>query len=122
VKRHITALALACAFASALPSAAAGASSPVIADCNLHGHLTQRYSVSQLHTALIEMPADVQEYTDCYDVIQRALLAQVSGVHRGGKTSAASSGSFLPTPVIIGLALVVVAGGIAGGLALGRRG
>jgi len=122
VKKHSTFLALVCALACVLPSAAAGAGSPVIADCNSHGRLTQHYSVTQLQGALRTMPADVQEYTDCYDVVQRALLAELSNVHRGGgSTSAASSGSFLPTPVIVLLAVVVLAGGTFGGLALRRR-
>jgi hypothetical protein len=102
---------------------ALAASSPVTADCNAHGQLTKQYSVAELRTALATMPADVQEYTDCYDVIQRQLLAQVSG-HRTADASGSSSGgsSFLPTPLLIVLIVVVLGGGAVAGVALQRRG
>lgn len=101
---------------------ASAAGSPAVTDCNAHGQLTQHYSVAQLHTALATMPADIQEYTNCYDVIQRQLLAQVSGTHVADVKSPASSGSsFLPTPVIIALAVVVLGGGALAGVAIQRR-
>lgn len=104
----------------AQPALAAG--SPVISDCNAHGQLTQHYSVTQLHTALATMPADVAEYTDCYDVIQRQLLAQVPGLHVADlKSPSSSSGSFLPTPVIVILAVLLLGGGALAGVAIQRR-
>lgn len=101
----------------------AAASSPVIADCNSHGRLTGHYSVAQLHAALSEMPADVQEYTDCYDVIQRQLLAQIPGVRPSRPVSSAqgSGGSFLPAPVIVAIAVLAAAGATLGAVALRRR-
>jgi hypothetical protein len=94
----------------------------VVADCSAHGRLTAQYSVSQLHTALTEIPADLQEYTNCYAVIQRALLAQVSNLRSGsGQTSQSSSGSFLPLPVIVVLAVVGLGAAGFGALALRRR-
>jgi hypothetical protein len=92
---------------------ASAAGSPAVTDCNAHGQLTQHYSVAQLHTALATMPADM---------IQRQLLAQVSGTHVADVKSPASSGSsFLPTPVIIALAVVVLGGGALAGVAIQRR-
>jgi hypothetical protein len=90
--------------------AAAGGLSPAVADCNQNGTLTQAYSVSQLRTALSTMPADVAEYTDCHDVLQRQLLAQL-GLQRGAGAGS-GGGSFLPTPlvgVLIALGLVASA-------------
>ncbi len=59
--------------------AMASSSSSVIADCNANGYLTGHYSSSQLQGALNGMGADVKEYTNCYDVVRRALLASASG-------------------------------------------
>lgn len=110
------------AVVAALPgtSAAAGLSAPV-ADCNTHAQLTRHYSVAELRSALATMPADVKEYSNCADVIQRALLAQLGGLHGGGG-SGSGGGSFLPTPLIVVLALLVVAGAGFGIYAWRRRG
>jgi hypothetical protein len=58
---------------------AMASSSSVIADCNANGYLTGHYSRSDLQGALKGMGADVKEYTNCYDVVRRALLASASG-------------------------------------------
>jgi len=107
-----------------VPSTALGApQSGAVADCNAHGQLTHQYTDSQLRIALGTMPADVKEYTDCYDVIQRALLAQVGSVHDSpASASGGSGGSFLPTPVIVVLVVLVAVGAALGALALRRRG
>jgi hypothetical protein len=96
----------------------------VIADCNSHNTLTRSYPVAALEDALRTMPADVKEYTDCPDVIQRALLSEEGKLHTasGAPVAASSGGSFLPTPVIVVLvALAVCALGL-GVLALRSRG
>jgi hypothetical protein len=105
------------------PATAEAANSPVVADCTSHGRLTHHYSVTELHTALTELPTDIQEYTNCYALIQRALLAQVSSSRPGdGKTSQGSSGgSFLPLPVVVILAILGVSAAGFGALALRRR-
>jgi hypothetical protein len=123
LKRSITLLMLLGVFAAtAATGEAVAASSPAITDCNSHGALTQHYSVAQLHTALATMPADVQEYTDCVNVIQHQLLAQVSGTHAADvKSPTSGGGSFLPTPVIVILAVLVLGGGALAGVAIQRR-
>ena len=89
---------------------AAGLSAPV-ADCNTHARLTQHYTVAQLRSALATMPADIKEYTNCPDVLQRALLEQLgTSVKPGGGGSGQGGGSFLPTSLIVVLALLLVAG------------
>lgn len=94
--------------------ASARLSKPV-ADCNTHTRLTQTYTAAQLRTALNTMPADVKEYTNCYDVIQRALLAQIGSTKvDGGGGDGGGGSSFLPTPLLIVLGVLVVgAGGFA---------
>jgi len=106
----------------AVPAASASAKvNAAIADCNAHGKLTRTYSLSQLQIAITTMPSDVKEYTDCYDVINRALLAQTSKHSGGGETGGGSGGSFLPTPVIVILVLLLLAGATFGAIAIRRR-
>jgi hypothetical protein len=122
MRRLSTALALLCVLGTATPALAA--TSPVVSDCNSHGTLTRPYSAAQLKTALSTMPADVKEYTDCYDVVNRALLAQISTSHgsTGGSSSGGSGGSFLPTPVLVVLVLLALAAATLAALAIRRRG
>jgi hypothetical protein len=109
------------ALAFAGPAAAAATGSPT-ADCNAHQQLTAHYTVSQLRSALNTMPAEIKEYTDCYDVIQRQLLAQLGKAPgTGTNASATSGGSFLPTPVIVALVLLVLVAVTFGAIALRRR-
>ena len=102
------------------PAAAAGLS-PVVADCNTHARLTGHYSIAQLRNALKTMPLDVGEYTNCPDVIQRALLAEVATL-RGDGGLGSGGGSFFPTPLIVVLAVLVVGGAGFTGFAWRRRG
>ncbi len=107
----------------ALPASASSGSS-VIADCNSHNTLTHTYSIAQLQNALNTMPADVSEYTDCKDVITRALLIQQGKLKGGGSDSGGGSSggsSFLPTPVIIVLVVLLLAAATFGALAIRRR-
>lgn len=61
------------------PTSPAAARGTAVADCIAHGGLTRSYSVAQLRIAVATMPAHVKEYTDCYDVIQQALGAEIGG-------------------------------------------
>jgi hypothetical protein len=105
----------ACALAA--PAQAAGLSSPV-ADCNANLRLTHSYTAAQLRSALATLPADIAEYSNCHDVIQRALLAKI-GRTSGGPGS--GGGSFLPTWLLIVLIVLVLGGVGAGVAALQRR-
>ena len=117
---------LACAVAATLavggPAWAAAQPNPV-ADCNAHGTLTTHYTAAQLRNGLNTMPADIKEYTDCYDVLQRALLAELGSSQSAPakSTSSGSGGSFLPTPMIVILVLLVLAAVTFGAVALRRR-
>lgn len=106
---------------AAAPASAAGLS-PAVADCNAHGTLTQTYAVPQLRTALATMPADIAEYTDCHDVIEHELLAQLGLLHGGGGGGGPGGGGpFLPTPVVSILILLGLAGSAYAGLEVRRR-
>jgi len=122
--RPLKALLAMCVMAAALGGplaglAAAAAPSP-LADCSATGRLTHTYTVPQLQHALATMPADVREYSNCYDVINNALLAALGGSHGGGGGSG-SGGALLPTPVIVVIVLLLVAAASLGALALRRR-
>ncbi len=68
------------AVAALLPAAAAHASgAAVIRDCTLDGKLDKSYSQKELRQALASIPSDVDEYTDCRDVIRAAQLAAATG-------------------------------------------
>jgi hypothetical protein len=89
--------ALAAAFALAAPAAALASPTAVITDCSTHGRLTKSYSQSDYAGALKNIPTDIDEYTDCRDVIRRAQLAAAGGGSSsgsgGGTTGAAGGGT-----------------------------
>jgi hypothetical protein len=111
MSRKLIALLLAlAAIAVALPvsASAAGKLPPAVADCNAHARLTSHYTAAQLRSSLNSMPADIKEYTNCYDVIQKALLAQIGSIGGNGGDSGGGGSSFLPTPLLIVLGILVV--------------
>jgi hypothetical protein len=101
-----------------------GSAAQVIADCNSHGTLTGHYSTTDLRAALGTIPAPVKEYTDCYDVINRQITAQIEGTPSGGGTVPAqsSTSSAFPTWLIVVLGILALAGAALGTVALRRRG
>jgi hypothetical protein len=125
-RRAITLLALVCALAIGAPMAAAAASggsaAQAISDCNDHSTLTQYYSPSALRQALAQMPGDVKEYTDCYDVIERQLFKELGKSSPGTSTTgSSSSSSFLPTWLIIVIVVLALAAITFGAMAIRRR-
>jgi ABC-type phosphate transport system substrate-binding protein len=101
-------------------SAASPAQSPVVTDCVAHDRLTGSYSISELQNALNTMPGTTQEYSGCYDIIQRQLFAQAGGKPSGGSSSG-SGGSFLPTPVIVILVVLALGAVTFGAIAIRSR-
>src|SRR3954468_21778865 len=75
-----------------LPTAAAFASGgKVIRDCTDDGRLQGHYSQKDLRDALSSMPSDIDEYTDCRDVIRRAAFGG-AGSSGGGKGGSGGGG------------------------------
>jgi hypothetical protein len=126
MRRATTVLALVCALSLGAPIVAAAASSDTpsaaISDCNAHGTLTAHYSASTLRAALAQMPSDVKEYTDCYDVIERQLFAELGKSASGTVTPpASSSSSSFPTWLIIVIVVLALAAITFGAIAVRRR-
>jgi hypothetical protein len=105
----------------AAPVAIAASPNPVITDCNDNGRLTKTYTEAQLKLALSTLPPEIKQYTNCLDVINRALLAALSVTTGTGTGGGGSGGSFLPTPVIVVIVLLALAGATFGALAVRRR-
>jgi hypothetical protein len=68
-------------------AAHAAGSTKIIRDCADDGILQGSYSASQLRKAINDIPAELDEYSDCRDVLSRALAARASTSGGGGGTS-----------------------------------
>jgi hypothetical protein len=91
---------LLCLLAALLAAPAARAADPttIIRDCEDDGRLQGSYSPGDLRNARQNLPTDIDEYSDCRDVLARAAAAAVTaGGARGaggdGGTSAGGSGA-----------------------------
>jgi hypothetical protein len=73
-----------------LPAAAWASGDAVIKDCTDDGVIQGHYSQQDYKNALNNLPTDVDEYTDCRDVIKRAQLGGTGG--SGGPGGAGGSG------------------------------
>ena len=69
----------------ALPAAASASADAVIKDCARDGRLDKEYSNSELRRVRNNLPADLDEYSDCRDVI--------AGAIKGGSAGGAGLGS-----------------------------
>jgi hypothetical protein len=102
-----------------VPAALAAGVSPPVADCSAHGKLTRHYSAKELQNALATMPSDVKEYTNCPNVIQQALLAELGKVSNDGGGGGGSS--FLPGWAIAVLVVLVLAAAAWAAIAVRNR-
>ena len=57
----------------AAPAASAGTRQDIISDCYDDGKLDGNYTPSQIRDARNNLPADIDQYSDCRDVLARAL-------------------------------------------------
>ena len=64
-----------------LPAAAQASPQAVIRDCKVDGDLDHKYSNEDLRKAEDNLPSDVDEYSDCREIIAGAVT---SGSDRGG--------------------------------------
>ena len=83
--RIVIALALLAALL-ALPGVALASGDAAIKDCANDGKLDKTYTTSELADAISNLPADVDEYSDCRDILRRAQLG-------GGSSSGSGGGS-----------------------------
>jgi hypothetical protein len=111
--------AIAVSLVLALP-AAASTRSQIIQDCSTQGRLARDYSLGDLQAALHSLTASTSEYSSCVDVLNRAIAAKVASQNAAPAT-AGSGGSFLPTPVIVVLIVLLMAAGGFGVQAIRRR-
>ena len=89
----------------------------VINDCQDHGQLTKTYPKAQLRDALAVMSPTTKQYSNCYDVIESALLHDT----KAGGGGSGGSGSSTTTIVIIVVIVLILLAVIFGGLAVRRR-
>src|SRR6476659_3571651 len=79
---------------SLVPAATAFAGGgAVIRDCTDDGVLEGHYTQRQLRDALASIPSDVDEYTNCRDVIRRAAFGG-AGSGKGGSGGGSAGGEF----------------------------
>jgi len=90
-RRALAALLAALGFAIA-PAAAHASATALINDCLTNGKITGHYSQQDYIQALDHLPTDVDEYSDCSQVIRQAELNAAAG----GRTAAAAAAA---TPV-----------------------
>lgn len=83
--------------ALATPSAALADSSDVIRDCQ-DGKIDGTYSQKEFSSALRNIPTDVDEYTDCRDVIRRAQLGAARGRTNDAAGGGGATGAGTPPP------------------------
>jgi hypothetical protein len=72
------------------PAARADTRTQIWRDCVIDSVLDGHYTLSQLRDAKSHPPADGQEYTDCTDILSRAIAAKTappSNSHSGGNSS-----------------------------------
>jgi hypothetical protein len=81
-----------------LPGAALASSQDVIKDCSEDGDIDGSYSRNELEQAENDLPSDIDEYTDCREVIRGAQQGrgggpEVKGVSSSGGGNGSSGGS-----------------------------
>ena len=124
---------LAIAALSSMPASAQAAKKAAWQDCKANGgsSLKGHYTIAELHTALQTMPAYVEEYSNCYGVIQAQLLKQQLSVkphsrsHTQPKahTSSDKNSGGGSTVLIAAIAVVAIGGlGLAFWASRRRRG
>ena len=76
----------------AVPAADAASTTQILRDCADDGVLQGTYTPSELRKARKNIPTDTDEYTDCRDVLSRALSNGVAGSGGGGSSSSGAPG------------------------------
>src|SRR4051812_22421860 len=74
----------------ATPETAVASPQGVIVDCAKDGNLDHHYSLGDLKKAEKQLPSDVDEYTNCRDVINQAEVQASGSSHKGGSQGSGS--------------------------------
>jgi hypothetical protein len=74
------------------PVARADTTTQIWRDCVLDSKLDGHYTLAQLREARSHPPADGLEYTDCTDILARAIAAKTSSSSSGGNSGGSSGG------------------------------
>ena len=80
----------------AAPAAWAGTRADIVRDCFDDGKLDGNYTASQIRDARNNLPADVDQYSDCRDVLARALGGSGSNAPDGGLGGGLPGGPLTP--------------------------
>jgi hypothetical protein len=83
---RLTAIALAVLLLA--PAVASASGADVIRDCARNGTLTKHYTQKEYAQALANLPADIEEYGDCRNIIRDAQLGAAGGGGGGGPAGA----------------------------------
>lgn len=98
VPRHL--LLLAALALLAFPAPASASPFQVIKDCNEDGQLDRKYSNEELTKALDNLPSDIDEYSDCREVISAAITGGSDrGANRGAGGGGDGSGGGSAAPI-----------------------
>ena len=65
----------------------------ILRDCADDGILQESYSASKMRDARNNIPAELEEYSDCRDVLSRGISAKTSASNNGGGSNDNSGGS-----------------------------
>jgi hypothetical protein len=85
----------------AAPTASAGVREKILRECQ-EGRITGDYTPGQLRDARKNIPTDIDEYSDCRDVLARAALSGRSGSGGGGGGATGGGGTAAPGGVLPG--------------------
>lgn len=103
ITRFAVALVAALTLVLAITPVAGASVDAILKDCNDDGALSGGYSPSDLKNALGNIPADLQQYSNCESLIQQALLKKVTdskspSLKGGNARGKAASVNALTTP------------------------
>ena len=91
MRRTLAIIALAGAFAL-MPTTAWGSGNDVIRDCTDNGRIDNKHGPIDYQQALANLPTDVDEYTDCRQIIAAARLSDQGGGGGGGGNGGGGGG------------------------------
>jgi hypothetical protein len=79
----------------ALPAVASASSQQIFDDCQDNGRLDKKYADSDYRKALKDMPEDLDEYTNCSDLVRAGLsgVDTTGGSNAGGGSGGSGGGS-----------------------------